>query len=143
MKLRNWQPHTIPYGRQTRPARQPCSITVQEYAQPVGVKECYDICLRGPSDLQDYISVCEKGQFYESLNRNGLDRGDFKRRLFVDLFFGEDRHPSKIRDEFSLRYPTVARTISELKSDDYRLPVAAGLTWNFMLGISFPKIPKE
>jgi hypothetical protein len=119
-KLRIWEPYRVPYGRQARDQKPPCSNTIQEKSEVIDTAASYKFRLRGPADLRDYISACQSGHFYESLNQDGVDRGEFKRRVFADLFFGEDRHPSKLREVFAQRFSTVARVLADLKSADYR-----------------------
>ena len=119
-KLRNWKPPKVPYGRQARGRGNQCSTMMQESSEVLDATvSCVD-CLWGPPDLCEYIALCESGHFYESLNQNGADRSQFKRQVFTNLFFGEDRHPSKMRDAFAQSFPTVANVIADLKSADYQ-----------------------
>lgn len=62
----------------------------------------------------------KQGRLYEELKPSDLERNDFKRCIFRDVFFGADRHPSSLRGTFAERFPTVARVIRELKGNDYR-----------------------
>ncbi len=119
-KLRNWKPPKVPYGRQARGRGNQCSTMMQESSEVLDATvSCVDR-LWGPPDLCEYIALCESGQFYESLNQNETDRSRFKRQVFIDLFFGEDRYPSKMRVAFAQSFPTVASVIADLKSADYQ-----------------------
>lgn len=85
----------------------------------------YDGCLMSSgvrSDLDEYLALCESGQIYESLMQPGEDRSRFKRRLFADVLFGRDRHPSELRREFHERFPSVGEMLTGLKERDYRRP---------------------
>jgi hypothetical protein len=117
LKLRNWKPPTVPYG--PSPVA-PLSNTMSKSTQFVDNQGCCDIRSRGHYDVNEFIDLCESGLFYEELIPAGMERSVFKRQVFRDLFFGRDRCSSKIRDVFTSRFPTVAKVISELKSNNYR-----------------------
>lgn len=125
-RLRRWKPPARPYGRQATqaapasPAPASPAITMAEISQlPVPSSTCVDR-LRGQADLNEYLELCCRGRLYEELQPNDLERNDFKRCIFRDVFFGADRHPSVHRKTFAKRFPTVTRVIRELKRDDYR-----------------------
>lgn len=72
--------------------------------------------------LGDYLRLCETGLLYEELMLPGYDRGQFKRRLFADVYFGDDGYPSAVRDRFREMFPPVAGMLTDLKRRDYRRP---------------------
>lgn len=119
-KIRTWEPSSTPYDRQPKAASQPqCSITMAESAQPLVGKDSYGDRLRGPADLREYLDLSTSGRLYEALMPRTAERTAFKQAIFRDVFFGADRHPSAVRNAFADRFPTVAKVIAELKSDDY------------------------
>jgi hypothetical protein len=73
-----------------------------------------------PLDLLEYLSLCESGEFYESLNCKGMDRAKFKQQLYADVFFGRGYKPSGVRCEFERRYPSLAYMLQSLKTNSYR-----------------------
>ncbi len=120
-KIRTWKPSSNPYESRPKPAsRGGCSVTMAGSAQPIGSSGIYDDRLCGPADVREYLRLCQSGRLYESLMTAGADRSTFKRRLFCDVFFGADRHPSAVRNAFAELFPTVAKVIAELKSQHYQ-----------------------
>lgn len=75
------------------------------------------------SGVEAYIRLCERGEFYESLMRDGDDRARFKTDLFREVFFGRNtaKEPRPVRARFVARHPTVAAVLKALKRKDYRL----------------------
>ena len=73
-----------------------------------------------PLDLIDYSSLCERGEFYESLIRDDMDRSKFKQQLYADVFFGRGYKPSGVRYEFERRYPSIAQMLRSLKKTNYK-----------------------
>ncbi|HEY1603670.1 MAG TPA: hypothetical protein VGG64_28975 [Pirellulales bacterium] len=71
-------------------------------------------------DVEEYIELCERGRFYESLMERGEDRNRFKTRFYAEVFFGKPSWRSKLRNRFEDRYPSVAAMLEELKRTDYR-----------------------
>ncbi len=127
-RMRQWKPLAKPYGMQSEackdPSSQPnkfkASITMAEKSQPLLIATSCDDRLLGTADLKEYLELCCRGRLYEELKPSDLERNDFKRHIFRDVFFGADRHPSTLRETFAERFPTVARVIRELKESDYR-----------------------
>lgn len=95
-----------------------------ESSEVAATQSSCDFRLAGPPDLRDYLSLCESGQLYDSLKPPHMERADFKDRFFIDVLFGADKHPSRIRKDFAAQFPTMAAVIRDLKKHDY-----ARLAW--------------
>jgi hypothetical protein len=50
----------------------------------------------------------------------GEDRGQFKERLFADVFFGKHGYRSPLKQHFEREFPTMAWMLQSLKERDYR-----------------------
>jgi hypothetical protein len=126
-EMRKWvsSPKT-PYRRRLRKSQShpTLSITMGQSSETTGTQGSCDFRLAGPPDLQDYLSLCESGRLYDSLKPPHMERADFKHRFFIDVFFGADKHPSRIRREFAAQFPTMAAVICDLKKHDH-----ARLAW--------------
>lgn len=124
--MREWIPACRnPYGRRPKTHQHSTpSITMAQSTEMAGTQSSCAIRLAGPQDLRDYVSLCEAGQLYDSLKPPGMERADFKHRFFIDVFFGADKHPSRIRREFAAQFPTMAAVIRDLKKHDH-----ARLAW--------------
>jgi hypothetical protein len=79
--------------------------------------------------LAEYLRVCERGEFYESLMTEGQRaRGkDYRRRFkkrFYRVLFGRNRStsrfPNPLRARFQALYPAAARVLRRLKKKNYR-----------------------
>ena len=84
-------------------------------------------------DLMDYLEVCRRGEFYETLaGLWGFDVGDarqrdeFQKACYRLLFFGPTRHHDARWIAFRSRWPTVAWFLERIKADDYRLAAQSG-----------------
>lgn len=82
-----------------------------------------------PADLAEYVDVCERAKFYESLmTEKEKARGDkyrqrFKQRFYGVLFGGNvsrGRFPNKLRLRFRRRYPSMAGVLRALKRKEFR-----------------------
>lgn len=68
------------------------------------------------------MTTCERGEFYESVQQPGEDRGHVKRRALIDFFYGKPSYQSPVKDRIEEKYPTFARVMSDLKKRDHRRP---------------------
>ncbi len=79
-----------------------------------------DDSLDCPEDLQEYIRVCEKGQFYESFMKPGDDRNETKVKFYREVLFGRNKKKSLLRDRFDAKYPSMANVLAYLKKKEYK-----------------------
>lgn len=121
-RLRRWTPPTKPYGSTGQPTPQGPRprITMSATSQLQPPNRAYGDPSARPDDLVEYMRLCQRGRLYDDLQPPGIDRSDFKRRLFCDVFFGEDKHPSHVRQDFESRFPTLMGVVRELKSVNYQ-----------------------
>jgi hypothetical protein len=83
-------------------------------------------------DVRQYLRLCERGQIYEALRRPGEDRNRVKLRLLCARYRNpkaEGRFPNGMWRRLCLRFPSVARVLTEVKEKDYRR--AAWLMQNY------------
>jgi len=66
------------------------------------------------------LTECEQGTLYESLALPGQNRKQIKRRVLVDVMYGDGSYPSPVRDRFRELYPAEYRVLAELKAVDYQ-----------------------
>jgi len=71
------------------------------------------------SDITNYIKLCEKGLFYESLMTETLTRQQVKTKLY-QVWFGKTHWKSEIKSHFEKSHPSVYQMLKEMKSEDYR-----------------------
>jgi hypothetical protein len=78
-----------------------------------------------PPDLQQYLEVCQRGEFYESL---GDDREAVKKAM-MHILFDRTGYRSEIKFRFGQLYPTVSQFLYDLKTknslpreDRYKYP---------------------
>ena len=126
-RLHDFEPtgNKYPYSRDRNPPIHiPTSTptTMLETPYPVVSKGGYGSCLCDGSDLRDYLGVCERGEFYESLMLPGEDRGRIKRRVLIDSFYGKACYESDIRERFYFKYPSVAEMITDLRKHCHKRP---------------------
>lgn len=103
-------------------------ITTEEKSQPVYATRTYEsaqvlhsaVKPVKDADLDDYIRLCEQGQFYESMMEPGEDRHAFKEKFYGDVFFGKTCFRSKLKDRFEARFPSIAGMLREVKKRNYR-----------------------
>lgn len=70
--------------------------------------------------VEEYIRLCEQGEFYESLMRPGEDRDRFKVKLYREVFFGKNGQRSSLQTRFAARHPEVAAMLCDMKRKDHR-----------------------
>jgi hypothetical protein len=83
-----------------------------------------------PANLSDYIAVCERGGFYESLmtdkeRAKGDGYRDRLKRRFYRVLFGRSRSRNacfrnELRGRFKARYPSVWAVLRALKRKNYK-----------------------
>jgi hypothetical protein len=77
-----------------------------------------------PSDVIEFIDLCERGILYDELMRRlGIParrRKSFKRLFFAQVFFGRVRETGRVTQLFARDFPTVNRVVCDLKRKDYR-----------------------
>lgn len=103
-------------------------ITTEEKSQPPYGKDTYEsaqvlhsaVKPAKYADLDDYIRLCEQGQFYESLMEPGEDRHAFKEKFYGDVFFGKTCFRSRLKSRFEARFPSIAGMLREVKKQNYR-----------------------
>jgi hypothetical protein len=115
----HWTPtNFLPHPRITTEEKSQLAYSTDTYdsAQVLhsAVKQAKD------ADLDDYIRLCEQGQFYESLMEPGEDRHAFKEKFYGDVFFGKTCFRSKLKDRFDARFPSMAMMLREVKKRNYR-----------------------
>jgi hypothetical protein len=112
------------YGRQRKGGDgQPFSFTtttMRETSQAIDSKEVYENRLADISAVKKYLEVCEQGKLYESLTLPGEDRGWLKKRILVDVMYGDGSYPSAVRDRFKATYPKEYEVLAALKKRDHR-----------------------
>lgn len=67
--------------------------------------------------------LCEEGRFYDELMLLGdkpTDREAFKKSVFAQVFYGENRYRGRLTRLFADQFPTVWETIQAIKKPDYR-----------------------
>jgi hypothetical protein len=77
---------------------------------------------RGPcshADVERFISICEKGQVYESMMLPGDDR-DRVKRAFLTMMYGRSHWRDSLTIRFAQQYPSVAEMFTSLKRRNYR-----------------------
>ncbi len=79
-----------------------------------------------PSDLRDYLEVCERGEFYESLieawerhSETRMERSEFKPQVFRYILFGPVLPEEPLWIAFKSRWPSMAEVLELLKRRDY------------------------
>jgi hypothetical protein len=79
-----------------------------------------------PTDLRDFIAICEQGRFYQEMaNAWNLpcdtprSRNEVKRLVFKAILFGRVRHGRPHWEMFRSRWPSVACVLEEIKRDDH------------------------
>jgi hypothetical protein len=101
-----------------------------------------------PSDLREYLEVCQRGECYESLAAPDRTRDEVKAKLWLPLF----GHPSEDRayqgwvwHRLCDRYPTVAGFLYRIKMREYeRLAhLLQGHESNFFISTVCPRIRRE
>jgi hypothetical protein len=103
-------------------------ITTEEKSQPAYAKDTYEsaqvlhsaVKPAKDADLDDYIRLCEQGQFYESMMEPGEDRHAFKEKFYGDVFFGKTCFRSNLKSRFEARFPSIAKMLREVKKRNYR-----------------------
>lgn len=105
----------------------PASITLS----PEGIKPLPPRPLRcarhlfitAPEDVWEYVSLCEKGLFYEELMKGlGIaeeDRNEFKKDFFARIFYCKNGYHTPESNYFRDRFPNVAQVVRELKAKDH------------------------
>jgi hypothetical protein len=73
-----------------------------------------------PGDLDRYIRLCEEGELYDRLMEPGEDRGEFKVRIFRDVYFGKAGRWSPLMRRFEDEFPTMAEVLRALKRKGYQ-----------------------
>lgn len=67
-------------------------------------------------ELDEYISRCEKGMFYEDFMVGVEDRKEFKIKFFEEVFFGKVTvRKTKLKKKFIEKYPKVYDIICQIK----------------------------
>jgi hypothetical protein len=74
-------------------------------------------------DLGRYVRLCEGGRLYdeliEGLGDDRPDRDSFKKRIFSQVFYGENRYQGALTRLFAEQFPTVWAVIRAFKEHDY------------------------
>ena len=77
-----------------------------------------------PSDVIEFIDLCERGVLYDDLMRRlnipARRRDSFKRLFFSQVFFGKIKTTGRVRELFARDFPNVYKAINDLKRKDYR-----------------------
>jgi len=67
-------------------------------------------------ELDEYISRCEKGMFYEDFMEGVENRKEFKIKFFEEVFFGKVTiRKTKLKKKFIAKYPKVYDIICQIK----------------------------
>lgn len=68
------------------------------------------------TELDEYISRCEKGMFYEDFMDGVENRKEFKIKFFEEVFFGKVTvRKTKLKKKFIEKYPKVYEIICQIK----------------------------
>lgn len=76
-----------------------------------------------PEDLRVYVRLCEEGRLYDDLmvgSGDEIDRDAFKKRLFTQVFYGQNFVEGRLTRLFAERFPTVWAVVRSIKRPDYR-----------------------
>lgn len=76
-----------------------------------------------PEDLRVYVRLCEEGRLYDDLMADSgdeIDRDAFKKRLFTQVFYGQNFVEGVLTKLFAERFPTVWAVVRSIKRPDYR-----------------------
>jgi hypothetical protein len=97
--------------------------------EPYSVKEVRQMTCQYPSELKEYVQLCERGRFYEDLMtpserlKGDKYREKFKKRFYRVLFSpnkSKSPYRNEIRIRFRHRWPLLAQLLYELKRKNYR-----------------------
>lgn len=74
------------------------------------------------SDLEQYRSLCEAGQFYEHLMELAgyTNRAEFKDHFYERVIYGTGKRDYELTKVFRLNFPSVWNVIQRAKRKDYR-----------------------
>jgi hypothetical protein len=76
-------------------------------------------------EVEIFTHLCQEGKFYDYVSQLIQDTGEniadgvFKIDFFAKIFFSTERRKYKWRKIFDARFPSIGRTISEMKSGDH------------------------
>ena len=79
----------------------------------------------GKPDWDTYISLCERGEFYEFMQSlggiEGIDRSRLKRKCFTEIFYARNSIVTPLTVAFARNFPAVMRVIRNAKRTDHTL----------------------
>lgn len=97
-----------------------------------------------PKDIVSFIQLVEEGKFYDFImgNLGKMERGNFKRRFFAEVFYSKLDVETKLNRIFKTLFPTVSKVIAFCKKDDHRdLPLAMQkIEADLMIGQVCPRL---
>ncbi len=67
-------------------------------------------------NLKRFLEICEAGQLYETLMKEGQDRGQYKKQFFSMMFGKNDHWRSRLKAEF----PSIAFMLKTIKFGHYQ-----------------------
>jgi len=76
----------------------------------------------GPAELREFLSACERGEFYGSVAACldcGFDYDTLKRRVLAALF-DRPSHRNRVQEAIGRAFPGVLEALARLKQGDYR-----------------------
>ena len=107
------------------------TINSQHSIPPPPIPSLYDAGIQKadartalPADLDKYLSLVERGDFYEYLmgkaRRTGGDRGAFKESFFKHVFYANKSYPNALANVFRQEFPTAHGILTEIKNKEPR-----------------------